>query len=229
VSQGGYNLDAISVSALAVAQVLLGETPEELGSMQASDLCVEVVNQVAKAQSKYWKNIDLKACEPPEVGSANDASVVTIPDILKVFRGDVLRRKHGLFPIPLANLELEEAFSEQIFSNMDLAGSSADKPLVLFVHDFGNLRVERNSSLSSDAHMTNSYLLDTSDTVVKWVINNRWDLIDVNVLRQLPTSFAVSRTKPTKLTYKEGPKMVSNRGDPADGELLRYLWENLIE
>lgn len=197
--------------------------------MQASDLTVEVVNQVAKVQSKYWKNIDTKACEPPEVGSTNDESVVTIPDILKVYRGEFLRRKHGLYPVPLANEELDEAFNEQIYSNMDLSDTTPDKPLVLFVHDFGNLRVERNSTSSSDAHMTNSYLLDTSDTVVKWVINHGWDLLDVNVLRQLPTSFGVSLPYLTSLTYQEGPKMVSNRGDKADGELLRYLWENFIE
>jgi histone deacetylase 6 len=67
--QGGYNLRAISDSAFAVAQVLLGETPAELGALQASDLGTEVIHQVAKVQSKYWKCIDVKACEPPESGS----------------------------------------------------------------------------------------------------------------------------------------------------------------
>lgn len=64
--QGGYNLNAISESSLAVAQVLLGETPAEFGSLVASEIATEVMWQAAKVQSKYWKNIDLKACEPPE-------------------------------------------------------------------------------------------------------------------------------------------------------------------
>ena len=66
--QGGYNLEAISRSSLAVAQVLLGETPAELGSLEASEIATEVIHQVAKVQSKYWKSIDVKACEPPEGG-----------------------------------------------------------------------------------------------------------------------------------------------------------------
>lgn len=64
--EGGYNLDAISHSSLAVAQVLLGETPPELPALQASEVATEVVHQVARVQSRYWKSIDVKACGPPE-------------------------------------------------------------------------------------------------------------------------------------------------------------------
>jgi hypothetical protein len=64
--QGGYNLSAISNSAFAVAQVLLGETPPELGALKASEVATEVVHQVAKVHSKYWKSIDPVGCEPPE-------------------------------------------------------------------------------------------------------------------------------------------------------------------
>lgn len=64
--KGGYNLEAISDSALAVAKVLLGETPDELGRLEASEVATEVIHQVAKVQSPYWKSIDVKGCEPPE-------------------------------------------------------------------------------------------------------------------------------------------------------------------
>jgi len=64
--QGGYNLSAISNSAFAVAQVLLGETPPELGALKASEVATEVIHQVAKVHSKYWKSIDPVACAPPE-------------------------------------------------------------------------------------------------------------------------------------------------------------------
>ena len=66
MDQGGYNLQAISNSAFAVAQVLLGETPPELGALQASEVATEVIHQVAKVHSKYWKSIDPVSCEPPE-------------------------------------------------------------------------------------------------------------------------------------------------------------------
>ena len=55
-----------------MARVLLGEGLPELPPMQASMMATEVMYQVAKVQSKYWKSIDVKACEPldGESGSA---------------------------------------------------------------------------------------------------------------------------------------------------------------
>lgn len=64
--QGGYNLDSISKSALAVTKVLLGHAPDELPPMVASDTATETVWQTALEQSRYWKSIDPKACEPRE-------------------------------------------------------------------------------------------------------------------------------------------------------------------
>jgi histone deacetylase 6 len=79
-SQGGYNLNAISNSSLAVAQVLLGETPAELGPLEASEIATEVIWQVAKVQSKFWKSIDVKSCEPPEVNNTEEEKpVIGIP------------------------------------------------------------------------------------------------------------------------------------------------------
>lgn len=75
--KGGYNLQAISDSALAVGQVLLGEPPAELPALQASEVATEVMHQVAKIQSEFWKSIDVKACEPPEVDDTDEMPVRT--------------------------------------------------------------------------------------------------------------------------------------------------------
>lgn len=52
---------------------MTGEPLPELPPMQASNLATEVMFQVAKVQSRYWKCIDVKACEPLEGGSRGDA------------------------------------------------------------------------------------------------------------------------------------------------------------
>jgi hypothetical protein len=66
INQGGYNLESISASAVAVTKVLLGEPPEELPPLIASEAGTETIWLVAKEQSKYWKNVDPKSCEPRE-------------------------------------------------------------------------------------------------------------------------------------------------------------------
>ncbi|KAL7419556.1 Histone deacetylase hda1 [Cryptotrichosporon argae] len=218
--EGGYNLRAISDSSLAVAQVLLGETPEELGPLEASELATEVVYQVAQVQSKYWKSINVPACEPTEASALEDGAspTVSIPDLLKIYRAHHLFSKYGLYQIPLASEELEEAFGGQVICNEDVYSAGESSTLVVFVHDFGNLRVETDGVSTTDIHMTNSYLLDTSDTIVQWVLGNGYNLIDVNILKQIPTRFAST-----------GPKQIIKEGPKAEGQLIRYLWDNYIE
>jgi hypothetical protein len=44
----------------------LGEAPDELPPLEANAAATETVWLVARQQSKYWKNVDPKACEPRE-------------------------------------------------------------------------------------------------------------------------------------------------------------------
>ena len=64
--QGGYNIDALATSSLAVAKILLGEAPPEMPPLVASQIGTETVWQVAMEQSKYWKSVNPKSCEPRE-------------------------------------------------------------------------------------------------------------------------------------------------------------------
>lgn len=123
---------------------MLGETPAELGAIEASEVATEVIHQVALVQSKYWKSIDLKACGPPEgtavkghhvggfadmqspllqtsppsslyqVGTPKGEKVELTVDLLKIHRAHHMFTKHNLFQIPLASEELEEAFGGQV-------------------------------------------------------------------------------------------------------------------
>lgn len=62
--QGGYDIDAISVSALACAEVLLGDPPAMLPPLQASDSATQTIHEVALVQSRHWTSISPKATEP---------------------------------------------------------------------------------------------------------------------------------------------------------------------
>lgn len=57
VLEGGYNLDSISKSALAVTKVLVGEPPEKTITLQPHPDTLEVIDEVIKIQSKYWKSM----------------------------------------------------------------------------------------------------------------------------------------------------------------------------
>ena len=124
--KGGYNLDSISNSALAVARVLLGDAPPELPPMMASEAGTETVWQVALEQSKYWKSINPKACEPREgvyitpaiilfvtVCTEMDEITFSIPEILKGHRQHFLYSQYQMLQVPLMPA-YEERYGSQV-------------------------------------------------------------------------------------------------------------------
>ncbi|KAG8901278.1 Histone deacetylase hda1 [Tulasnella sp. 408] len=116
VRSGGYNLDSISSSALAVAEVLLGNHPPSIPEMTASEIATETVWQVSRIQSHYWKMIDPKANEPKD---AYEDDAIAIPDLLKAHRLDLMA-KYGAYSVPFADDELTDAFKDQVLCSPPL-------------------------------------------------------------------------------------------------------------
>ncbi|KIJ61334.1 hypothetical protein HYDPIDRAFT_96746 [Hydnomerulius pinastri MD-312] len=206
--EGGYNLDSISSSALAVARVLLGDAPPELPPMVASEAGTETVWQVALEQSKYWKNINPKACEPRD---EMEEIAFSIPEILKAHRQHFLYSQYQMLQVPLMPA-YEERYGLQVMCTGDLL---ENKTIVMFVHEFGNLRVELDGKSMCDVNTEHSYLIDFSKELIAWIKSENYALIDVNLF---PRPF-VSLALPTNLVTAENPAR----------DLLIYLWDNYIQ
>ncbi|KAF8806401.1 histone deacetylase complex protein [Phlegmacium glaucopus] len=202
--EGGYNLQSISRSALAVARVLLGQPPDELGSMTANESATETVWLVAREQSQYWKSVDPKSCEPRE---GIEESSFSIPEILKAHRQHYLYTNYDMMQVPMISPELEERFSSQIMCTSDMF---ENKTLVIFVHEFGNLRLELESSATCDVHLERSYLIDFSKELIAWVKKEGFSLLDANLF----------------------PKSINTRGklmEDVGRDMLIYLWDNYVQ
>ncbi|KAF4621405.1 hypothetical protein D9613_000736 [Agrocybe pediades] len=207
--EGGYNLDSISKSALAVTRVLLGQAPEQLPPMQANEAATETVWLVAREQSKYWKSVDPRACEPRE---EVDPIAFSIPEILKAHRQHYMYTTHNMMQVPMMTPEQDARFSAQVMCTSDIF---ENKTLVVFVHEFGNLRLELESSLTCDAHLERSYMLDVSKQLVGWVKSEGYALLDANLF-----------PKPTNIT----PLPTRNKHvEDVGKDLMTYIWDNYIQ
>ncbi|KAL4246025.1 hypothetical protein ABKN59_008832 [Abortiporus biennis] len=204
--EGGYNLDAISASALAVTRVLLGEAPPELPPMVASQIATETVWQVALEQSKHWKNIKPKACEPAE---EMETTTFSVPELLKAHRQKYLFQTHHMLQVPFATPALEERYMSQVTCTDDMMDNET---VIVFVHEFGNLRGELDGQTMCNLQLEHSYLVDFSNEMIAWVKQKDYALLDVNVYPKPAT--ATSRGK-QKDTYA--------------GDLMVYLWDNYIQ
>ncbi|KAF8345892.1 histone deacetylase complex protein [Amanita rubescens] len=205
--EGGYNLESISNSALAVVKVLLGEAPDELPPLIASEAGTETVYFTAREQSRYWKGVDPKTCEPRE--GLEDVSF-SIPEILKAHRQHYLFTQHGMLQIPLVSKELEDRFSAQITCSANIFET---KTLIFLAHEFGNLRFELVSSATCDVELERSYLLDTSKELINWINREKYGLVDINLY---PKSVAT-------------PLPVRSIDSYLKRDIVTYLWDNFVQ
>ncbi|KDR75830.1 hypothetical protein GALMADRAFT_97752 [Galerina marginata CBS 339.88] len=204
--EGGYNLDSISSSALAVARVLLGQAPDGLPPLKANETATETVWLVAREQSKYWRNVDPKACEPQE---GLEPISFSIPEVLKAHRQHYLYTNHDMMQIPMITAEMDERFSSQIMCTSDIF---ENKTLVVLVHEFGNLRLELESSMC-DVQLERSHLIDFSKELLGWIRTEGYSLLDANLYPK-PAINTILRHKSMEDVGKE---------------VITYLWDNYIQ
>ncbi|KAG9049554.1 Histone deacetylase hda1 [Tulasnella sp. UAMH 9824] len=200
--EGGYNLDSISSSALAVAEILLGGHPPSIPELTASEIATETVWQVSRVQSQYWKMIDPKANEPKDT---YEEDAVGIPDLLKAYRLNLMA-KYGVYAVPFADDELTDAFKNQVLCSQNFY---VQPRLVVFIHDYGSLRAELDGVMHVDLDLERSYMLDATHKLVKWAASQEFALIDVNVF-------------PHKLKQGATETELLKR-------LIIFLWDNYIE
>ncbi|KAJ7178500.1 histone deacetylase complex protein [Mycena crocata] len=205
--EGGYNLGSITDSALAVTEIILGGAPGEMKSMVASEAAAETVWLVAREQSKYWKSVSPKACEPQEEAASLAFSV---PEILKLHRQYYLYSQHDMMQVPLLGSEVEQRFSAQVMCTPDIF---AKDTLVFMVHEFGNLRIELASSINCDVQLERSYLIDFSKELVAWVKTEGYSLLDVNLF-----------PKPSDQPFPRAKGITELRKD-----VVTYLWDNYVQ
>ncbi|OCB84319.1 histone deacetylase clr3 [Sanghuangporus baumii] len=172
--EGGYNVNSISSSALAVTRVLLGESPPELKPLVANEAATETVWLVAKQQSKYWKSIDVTTLEARE---EFPGQTLSIPELLKLHRQNYLYQEYRMVEVPLFDTEVDERFQTQVICSEDVMVKDT---LVVLVHRFGNLKVELAGALHCDVQLEYSYLLDVTKNLVDWVIGNKFAYVEVN-------------------------------------------------
>ncbi|TFK85072.1 histone deacetylase complex protein [Polyporus arcularius HHB13444] len=203
--EGGYCLDAIAKSALAVAQTILGEAPPQLEPLVATESGTETIYAVAMEQSKYWKNLDPKKCEPIE---EMEPVATPLPELLKAYRQEYLFQEFGMVEVPLMQPALVERFKGQIACSSDIMDNET---LVVFVHELGNVRVELSSVMFCGVHEERSYLVDCTKELMTWAKGRGYAMLDVNVLE------------------RPNPKQKLRHTEDHAGAVLVYLWDNYIQ
>ncbi|TDL21881.1 histone deacetylase complex protein [Rickenella mellea] len=222
--EGGYNISNISSFALEVVRTMIGEAPPELAPMVASEVATETVWQVAMQQSRFWKSVDPKGCEPSE---DVEEHMMSIPDILKAHRQELLHQEYSMLQVPYLDPELDERFNAQVLISDDML---QHETVVVFVHQLGDIRADLEGSMMCNMNIEYSHLVslllflrdntvaskllqvDVTHDLFQWIRSQNYSLVEVN-------------------THSRRPKL-SNQIHSTGAltlELMTYVWDNYIQ
>ncbi|KAI5963445.1 HDA1 [Candida pseudojiufengensis] len=226
ILEGGYNLDSISESALAVAKVLIGEPPENTITKLPHQDTIEVIDEVIKIQSKYWK------CLKSGIPETSFDDVYDLPGV------DTFKLTNISDPIRLN--QTNEAFDMKQFINLSIDQTNftfefPDKnnnlviaspniyecdSLVITIHDppdvWANINPTNGIIESNSSVVLEHPLLQIIDKIEKEKEdNNPVGYIDVNIPSYpLPIPGSTSSSTYNSTIFAQ--------------ELLLYIWDNYV-
>ncbi|TGZ77787.1 hypothetical protein EX30DRAFT_310914 [Ascodesmis nigricans] len=200
--EGGYNLQSISNSALAVAKVLMGEPPERMhqGNV-ASKSAVRVVHQCISYQSRFWRS--LRSCAPIH------ATQLDFPeDVIRSYQSSQLSKKHRMFPLAILRDELSPSFENEVIATPEYYEKDT---IVLLVHDPPLVTAQPDPHTNRIALHT-AFLVDAGSMIVDWAVEKGFGLIDINI--------------PLEITGDDENVYNATLSTEA---LCLYIWDNYIE
>jgi len=127
--EGGYNLYAISQSALAVARTLMGEPPPKMEVPKINKDAAWTLAKVQAYQAPYWE------CMRPGVVDVHDIQAqgaARLHDVIRSYQRQALSQKHGMIPLFIQRETLFKSFENQVLVTRNL---HAARKILVIIHD----------------------------------------------------------------------------------------------
>lgn len=203
VLEGGYTLEAIAKSAVAVTRVILGYAPNPLpAGLAPSTAAAMAVSQTVRAQAPYWNCFANTMVDAGPVVSG--ATPVSLAQVMHSARA---RNAKNMVPLPL-NEQCALAPDAALASPTIMLPGPA---LVVFCHDAPALRM-------GDV----PFVIEDAAVIASWAEQFSYALIDLEGDATLPLM-------PLRNNYLE---RVESGGDGSRRAALRkallYIWDNYI-
>lgn len=178
VLEGGYNLDSIAVSALAVAKVLVGEPPELLKTTVPKIETVETIDTVIECQSKYFKSLRPgHAAVDHSVPTGDGNKNFNLQEAIRSQQANDLYKNFNFINLPVFNDRPSLETDNQILASPNIYD---DENIVVAVHDPAEVwaKVDPVSGLINS---TGSIIVDSTLKLLKWSKEQKFGFIDINI------------------------------------------------
>ncbi|CZT10489.1 related to histone deacetylase A [Rhynchosporium graminicola] len=211
--EGGYNLKAISMSALAVAKTLMGDPPDRMAIPPLNKTAQHTLANVKRIQSAYWE------CMRPGVVSLADLqerSTDRLSDMIRTAQKSSLSERHGMFPLYVMRTKLSRSFENQVLvtPNIDKA-----KRILMVIHDPPEVLAQPDP-YNNHVYAHNAFVTDGLMPYIDWAIKHGFGVMDINIPQHISD---VKDTDPWAEKASETKMAEQLR------TLLCYLWDNYFE
>jgi histone deacetylase 6 len=136
--EGGYNLRAISRSALAVAKTLMGEPPERIKIPPINAEASLILDKVREFQAHYWECMRPGPFDFKRLGQkwitneVNELGGVRLNEVVRAYQRRVLSEKYKMISLFVQRDKLSRSYENQVLATQ---GLHAAKKILFIIHD----------------------------------------------------------------------------------------------
>ncbi|OLN95398.1 Histone deacetylase clr3 [Colletotrichum chlorophyti] len=211
--EGGYNLHAISTSAVAVARTLMGEPPPKMDMPMLNKEAARVLAKVQSYQAPYWECMRPGIVLVPEI---QDLNVARLNDHIRLGQRQDLSQRHQMIPLFIQRDLLFKAYENQVLVTPDI---STARRILVVMHDPPELLAQPDV-IDRHVETHNAWIVDSVAPYIDWAVKEGIAVMDVNV--------------PNKVSRDEDTDPYSPRTAEKDliselQELVNYLWDNYLQ
>ena len=127
--EGGYNLEAISNSAVAVAKTLMGEPPPMMQIPKINKEALRMLAKVQAYQAPYWECMRPGVVNIPEIKPLGGQR---LHDVIRTAQTLVLQGKHHMLPLYVQREKVFRSFENQVLVTPRL---HAARKILIIIHD----------------------------------------------------------------------------------------------
>ncbi|KAK1458977.1 histone deacetylase [Colletotrichum melonis] len=211
--EGGYNLQAISTSAVSVARTLMGEPPPKMNLPSLNKDAARVIAKVQSYHAPYWECMRPGIIPMPDI---QDLHVTRLNDHIRLGQRQALSQRHQMIPLFIQRDMLFKSYENQVLVTPDIP--SARRILIIF-HDPPEVLAQPDVvDRHVEAH--NAWVVDSVEQYIDWAVGQGIAVMDVNV--------------PNKVLRDEDMEPYTQQTGEIEllgelQELANYLWDNYIQ
>ncbi|KAL7624472.1 Histone deacetylase hda1 [Parahypoxylon ruwenzoriense] len=213
--EGGYNLKAISHSALAVARTLMGEPPPKMDIPPIEKEAARVLARVQAVQAPYWECMRPGIVNVPELNDM-EKNASRLHDVIRGYQRQVLSEKYGMIPLFIQREALYKSFENQVLVT---PGIQSKKKVLFLIHDPPELKAMPDV-IDNTVDPHNGFVVDGVTSYIDWAYKNNFAILDANI--------------PHYITHPEDIDAYTPRADERTlqrqiQELVCYIWDNYLQ